>query len=464
MGSIRPLLLGWPALAALTIGIPCTAAAQRDTAQRADHSALIATFDSAWLAMSRTYWDTALVNGRWRAAHDSLRLLARTATDEDAMRAMVRALMMVPNLSHFALIPRSAVTETGVGSDAGAAGAPGAPGRPGTTGLDVRMIGDTLVVWRVAAGSPAAQAGITPGTIITRLGTIGLDSIRTLLVPSADDDGAKLRQLVNTVAISRLGGRAGDSMRLTVQAPVNGRNGTAREHLLVRAPLSGHATRFGNLPTLVVRTTLDSVPLSGASLTYAPVIGFSAWFPVISPELDERLFAVRGAPAVIIDLRGNPGGVVGMLAGVSGHFLDTAASLGVMRARGATIGFAANPRRVSRAGERVPVITAPLAILVDGFTGSTSEFFASGMQALGRARVFGVSSAGQALPAVASRLPNGDVLMHAIADHEDAKGRRVEGVGVQPDEVTPLTRADLIAGKDAALEAARRWIMTQIPN
>ena len=214
----------------------------------------------------------------------------------------------------------------------------------------------------------------------------------------------------------------------------------------------------------MVRTTLDSVPLSGASLTYAPVISFSAWFPVISPELDERFFAVRGAPAVIIDLRGNPGGVIGMLAGVSGHFLDTAASLGVMRARGATIGFAANPRRVSRAGERVPVITAPLAILVDGFTGSTSEFFASGMQALGRARVFGVSSAGQALPAVASRLPNGDVLMHAIADHEDAKGRRVEGVGVQPDEVTPLTRADLIAGKDATLEAARRWIMTQIPN
>jgi hypothetical protein len=34
----------------------------------------------------------------------------------------------------------------------------------------------------------------------------------------------------------------------------------------------------------------------------------------------------------------------------------------------------------------------------------------------------------------------------------------VEGVGVQPDVVTPLTRTDLLAGRDAALEAARAWL------
>ena len=36
---------------------------------------------------------------------------------------------------------------------------------------------------------------------------------------------------------------------------------------------------------------------------------------------------------------------------------------------------------------------------------------------------------------------------HPIADHEDAGGRRVEGTGVQPDVVTPLTRRDLAAGR-----------------
>jgi C-terminal processing protease CtpA/Prc len=50
------------------------------------------------------------------------------------------------------------------------------------------------------------------------------------------------------------------------------------------------------------------------------------------------------------------------------------------------------------------------------------------------------------------------MLMHVVADHEDAAGRHIEGTGVMPDEVTPLTRADLLAGRDAALEAARAWL------
>ena len=80
------------------------------------------------------------------------------------------------------------------------------------------------------------------------------------------------------------------------------------------------------------------------------------------------------------------------------------------------------------------------------------------MQALGRARVFGETSAGQALPATTTRLPTGDVLMHATADLVAPDGRRVEGWGVVPDEQVPLRRDDLLAGRDAPLDAAVRWI------
>jgi len=95
---------------------------------------------------------------------------------------------------------------------------------------------------------------------------------------------------------------------------------------------------------------------------------------------------------------------------------------------------------------------------LDGMSASASEFFAAGMQATGRARVFGDPSAGQALPAAMLRLPSGDVMMHPIADHEDANGRRVEGVGVQPDTPAPLTRRALQAGGDPAMDAARAWL------
>jgi carboxyl-terminal processing protease len=65
---------------------------------------------------------------------------------------------------------------------------------------------------------------------------------------------------------------------------------------------------------------------------------------------------------------------------------------------------------------------------------------------------------GQALPALFDRLPDGDVLIHAYGDFETAAGTPVEGRGVVPDERVALTRRDLLAGRDAALEAALAWV------
>ncbi len=80
------------------------------------------------------------------------------------------------------------------------------------------------------------------------------------------------------------------------------------------------------------------------------------------------------------------------------------------------------------------------------------------MQSLGRVRVFGQRSMGQALPALFAKLPNGDVLIHAYGDFVTSDGTRLEGRGVIPDEVLPLDRADLLAGRDRSMEAALAWI------
>jgi C-terminal processing protease CtpA/Prc len=80
------------------------------------------------------------------------------------------------------------------------------------------------------------------------------------------------------------------------------------------------------------------------------------------------------------------------------------------------------------------------------------------MQSIGRARVFGQTSMGQALPALFDKLPNGDVLIHAWGDFVTGTGVRIEGRGVIPDESVELTRESLLAGHDAALERALAWI------
>jgi carboxyl-terminal processing protease len=116
---------------------------------------------------------------------------------------------------------------------------------------------------------------------------------------------------------------------------------------------------------------------------------------------------------------------------------------------------------VSPDARPVTPFAGPVAVVVDERSASTSEFFAGGMQALGRARVFGVPSAGQALPALMPRLPNGDVLLHAIADFVGPGGVRWEGAGVVPDTEARPGRAALLAGRDPALESAVAWIRSQ---
>ena len=174
--------------------------------------------------------------------------------------------------------------------------------------------------------------------------------------------------------------------------------------------------------------------------------------------VDRFIDANRNSDGIIIDLRGNLGGIGGMVMGVAGHFVNERASLGKMKMRENELNFVAFPRRVDLQMRPTNTFRGKLAILTDAVSLSSAELFAGGMQELGRGRVFGEATGGQALPAVSDRLPNGDLLYHAVADFTTRKGRRLEGNGVVPDEVVPLKLEALRAGRDEPLEAALRWI------
>jgi carboxyl-terminal processing protease len=147
-----------------------------------------------------------------------------------------------------------------------------------------------------------------------------------------------------------------------------------------------------------------------------------------------------------------------MIRGIAGHFLAEPALLGRMHLRTAQLEFRANPRRSTSDGRRVEPFAGRVAILVDELTASTSECFAGALQSLGRARVFGRTSRGEALPAATRQLPNGDVLMYAIGDFVTSTGVRLEAAGVVPDQPVLRSRTALAAGRDEALEAALGWM------
>ena len=81
------------------------------------------------------------------------------------------------------------------------------------------------------------------------------------------------------------------------------------------------------------------------------------------------------------------------------------------------------------------------------------------MQEAHRARIFGETSVGAALPSSFKTLPSGDIFQYAMAEIQTPSGRSIEGRGVEPDETVALTRADLAAGRDTVLAAAQAWLI-----
>ena len=395
------------------------------------------TFDAAWTIIRNTHFDKTMNGLDWEAVRAELKPRAAAAKTPTELRAVIRDMLGRLGLSHFALIPS--------GTDPSAGGAAG--DTSGDPGIEVRLLARDLVVTEVdrdVAGS------VKPGWRITHIGSAAVsDLLRG--VPEADNERLQKVEAWR-IAETRLRGPAGSNVEVTFE---DGQGGSIKKSLLRRTE-HGDPVTVGNLPTMYVRVEHEKkrTPSGGT----AGVIRFNVWMATVDAQFQQAMDEFRRADGVIIDLRGNPGGLAAMLMGISGHFVGERLTLGVMKTRETELRFVANPRLVSATGERVQPFAGPLAILVDSMSGSASECFAGGMQSIGRARIFGQTSMGQALPALFDRLPNGDVLIHAYGDFVTSTGTRLEGRGVIPDEPISLDRADLLAGRDRTLDAALAWI------
>ena len=417
------------------ITVLCVAAC---TGLLAQASKGVESFDAAWTIVRDSHFDPGLNGVDWAAVRDELRPRAQSASTDGELRAVIRDMLGRLGQSHFALIPSSADTPRGSLDLAG------------DPGFEVRPVGsDVLVTWVDPQGASAA-AGIQAGWKLT---SIDSRAVSDLLAALPEGLSPRLHHVEAwRILESRLRGPRGSRL----QAAFEDGEGRPVTLGIERRPERGQPVTVGNLPTMSVRVETQS--RSTPAGRQVGVVGFNVWMPIVDAEFQRAIDSFRANHGIVIDLRGNPGGLAAMLMGISGHFLSDRTPLGVMRTRDNELRFTANPRLVNAAGERVQPFSGPVAILVDGLTGSASECFAGGMQSLGRARIFGQTTMGQALPALFDKLPNGDVLIHAYGDFVTANGIRLEGRGVIPDEAVPVRREDLLAGRDAPLLAALAWI------
>jgi len=410
-------------------------------AQLTEASAL-AAFDEAWETVRDSHWDKTLNGVDWEAVRTELRPKAAAAKSDAALRAVLDEMLGRLGQSHFAVIPDDALPRTSAPEDQSAG-----------LGFDVRFVGDALVVTHVEPASAALEAGVRLGWVVLEVGNFDAVALARSLHAAPTPLGAR-----------RIAFQLWGAARGAILGPVGERrtvrfkDAEDKERELVLECRKRDVTRAGlgeNMPAFWLEFRSAAFERDGKTIGLA---GFSNWVLPAVEKLDVALDSFAGFDGVILDLRGNTGGLATLTMGVAGHFFLKKAKLGVMKTRESTVNIVAFPRLTSAAGADVTPFGGALAILVDETTGSASEVFAGGMQSLGRARIFGSTSAGAVLPAMSVKLPNGDTLLHAVGDFETSTGVRLEGVGVVPDEPAPYTREELLRGRDPAFEAAVRWI------
>ena len=431
-------------------------------------------FDEAWRLVRDTHFDPTFNGVDWDAIREEFRPHAIGATQGE-VRGIILEMLSRLGQSHFSVLPKSGGGIVPFGDepaedDSGITEKP-EPSLPtlelelaeteresgsARPGFEIRLVGDDLVVVVVTPDSDAESKGVRPGWTLL---AIGNDPLAPIIVEQVGGLGRRTGAMyVTQIVDAMLMGADGSATRLVF---LDG-DGTEMALEIAREPPSEEPVAFGGLPPMSANfhhRWLDPAQVGLPETVRIGYISFDVWLQTIPRQFDAAMVEFRDADGLIIDLRGNIGGIGAISMMIGRYLVHERASLGTMRMREQEMRFNMQPVMVSMTGEDLDPFDGPVAVLIDGGSASTSEIFAAGIRELGRARLFGSTTPGMALPAMLSQLPSGDVLLHAMAGFETPNGFVMEEAGVTPDVEVPWSRESLLAGRDAALDAAAEWIV-----
>src|SRR5207302_9185410 len=286
-------------------------------------------------------------------------------------------------------------------------------GQAAFTGIGVVLLArdGQFYIREVFPDSPAAAAGLHEFDRIAKINGVA----------TAGQTSDEVTELVR--------GPAGTTLTLSVERPN------------VATPIEFAVTR-----SAIRVPGLTSHMLDGG-IGYVKIYEF---VPGVSTALRDAIFTLRrsGLRGLVIDLRGNPGGLVDELRDISAAVLPQSSPILQMTRR--------NGRTQMLETLEPPILppSVPIATLVDEGSASASELLASALQEQGRGVIIGVKTAGAVEIGITVDLPEDAGVAVTVARLLSGKGVRLEGHGIVPDEPEPLETPALNAGHDSQLDKA----------
>jgi carboxyl-terminal processing protease len=261
----------------------------------------------------------------------------------------------------------------------------------GGLGILIGLRKGELTVIKPYPDTPASKAGIKAGDRIIRI-----------------DNESTANMLIND-AVTRLRGEPDTKITIYVRKAKEA-NSTARKVVLTRAIVSTH--------------TVDYKMLKGN-------VGLIKLHGNFAGNTDDELrkalddLKSKGLKSIVIDLRGNPGGLLDQAIKVADEFVDTGTIV-------TTVGYANKQREEKRAtpGTQPHV---PMAVLVNGGSASASEIVAGALKNLDRAVIIGQRTFGKGSVQVLYDNDDGSALKLTIAQYLTPGDVSIQSVGIIPD-------------------------------
>ncbi|HUP04807.1 MAG TPA: S41 family peptidase [Bryobacteraceae bacterium] len=250
-------------------------------------------------------------------------------------------------------------------------------------GTVVSILPARVIVLQVLPGTPGAKAGLTPGD--------DLLAVNGYEIARLDQD-----QIAELLSESR--------------------QNTAR--LVVRHPGAAGVAALTLIPEDQSAPSVDRAFFVGAGIGYIHVTSFEGDTADLIKKSIEKLGG-SGLAGLVLDLRGNPGGLVDAAVQTCSLFLPPGSKVVTLRGR-----------HVPETTQTVPTIAEPyqfrMAILIDGKSASASEIVTGAMQDHDRATVLGEPSFGKGLVQNMFPLSEGTGLALTTALYYTPSGRSIQ--------------------------------------
>lgn len=371
------------------------------TTQIAFHDGPKAVLDEAWQLVNREYVDKTFNRVDWQAERQQL-LSQEYTSPEQAYAALRQALARLDDPYTRFLDPKQFQSLTNQTS-----------GELSGVGivLQVNAVTKALTVVQPLENSPASIAGIRQGDRIVAI------------------DGKSTQNMSVEDASRLIKGEAGSRITLRI-----GRDGTEDFDL----PLTRARIEVPNVYSTVRQE-------GNSKIGYIRLTEFSSHAPDQMRRAIQNLLS-QHVNAFVLDLRGNPGGLLQSSIDISRMWLNNGAIVRTVDRVGASEEMTANHTALTQ---------LPLAVLVDGNSASSSEILTGALMDNHRAVVVGSQTFGKALVQSVHSLSDGSGLAVTVAHYFTPKGTDISHRGI-----TPNIRVDLTDQQRQTLSANQALIGT----